>query len=220
MLETVRYLRDEHDDGRLFKMFEDTVLALVVKNYLEYDYVVGNPPYVNIKNIPDRSQEVYRELYDSAYGRFDLYVLFIERGLDLLNENGELGYITSNKFARSKYGQEIRRIISAEYSLAKYVDFGDTGVFEDATNYPCIFFVDGDRRRENIPYAKIHLPMENVLETVEENIGDTDVVSESFETSTFPSSELDEEIWAFTPKPVRNLVDKLSTSQSSLVDWF
>ncbi|PSP71219.1 restriction endonuclease, partial [Halobacteriales archaeon QH_9_66_26] len=218
MLETVRYLRDEHDDGRLFKMFEDTVLALVVKNYLEYDYVVGNPPYVNIKNIPDRSQEVYRELYDSAYGRFDLYVLFIERGLDLLNENEELGYITSNKFARSKYGQEIRRIISAEYSLAKYVDFGDTGVFEDATNYPCIFFVDGDRRRENIPYAKIHLPMENVLETVEENIGDTDVMSESFETSTFPSSELDEEIWAFTPKPVRNLVDKLDRRANETVE--
>ena len=53
MLETVRYLREEHDDGRLFKMFEDTVLALVVKNYMEYDYVVGNPPYVRSQNLPE-----------------------------------------------------------------------------------------------------------------------------------------------------------------------
>nr|WP_234402858.1 N-6 DNA methylase [Halarchaeum acidiphilum] len=106
ILGTVRYLREEHGDGRLFKMFEDTVLSLVVKNYMEYDYVVGNPPYVNIKNIPDSKQEWYKTLYKSAYGRFDLYVLFLERGLNWLTEDGELGYITSNKFTRSKYGQK------------------------------------------------------------------------------------------------------------------
>jgi type I restriction-modification system DNA methylase subunit len=218
ILGTVRYLKEEHGDGRLFKMFEDSVLSLVVKNYMDYEYVVGNPPYVNIKNIPDSNQEYYRELYDSAYGRLDLYVLFIERALNWLSEDGKLGYITSNKFARSKYGQEIRRIISTEYSLAKYVDFGDTGVFEDATNYPCIFFVDRNRSRESVPYAKIHLPIKNVLEIVEEHIGDEDMVSKSLETSTFPSSELDEEIWAFTPESVRNIVDKLDQTANETVE--
>jgi len=82
MLQTVRYLQKEYDDGRLFKMFEDTVLALVVKNYMEYDYVVGNPPYVNIQNIRTEQKDFIRTLYDSAVGQFDLYCPFYERGLD------------------------------------------------------------------------------------------------------------------------------------------
>jgi len=208
ILETVQYLKEVHNDGRLFKMFEDSVLALVVKNYMDYEYVVGNPPYVNIKHIPDENQEYYRELYDSAYGRFDLYVLFIERGLNLLSEDGKLGYITSNKFARSKYGKEIRRIITADYSLAKYVDFGDTEVFEDATNYPCIFFVDRDRTRSEVPYAKIHQEIENPLERIENEFGN-EVLTKSLEVSSYPTADLNEEIWAFTPKSARSLVDKL-----------
>lgn len=110
-------------------MFEDSVLALVVKNYMDYEYVVGNPPYVNIKNIPDSKQDWYKQLYNSAYGRFDLYILFLERGLEWLTEDGKLGYITSNKSTRSKYGQEIRRIITSQYSLSQYIEFGDISVF-------------------------------------------------------------------------------------------
>ncbi|MFC3958660.1 Eco57I restriction-modification methylase domain-containing protein [Halovivax cerinus] len=217
ILETVRYLKEEHNDGRLFKMFEDSVLALVVKNYMDYEYVVGNPPYVNIKHIPDASQEYYRSLYDSAYGRFDLYVLFIERGLNLLAEDGVLGYITSNKFARSKYGQEIRRLITSEYSLAKYIDFGDTGVFDDAVNYPCIFFIDRNRSQSQVPYAKLHKQIENPLETVEDYFGQ-DVLTESLEVSDFPTEDLNEEIWAFTPKPARALVEKLDRIAETTVE--
>jgi len=216
ILDTVRYLKEEHNDGRLFKMFEDSVLALVVKNYMDYEYVVGNPPYVNIKHIPDPSQEYYRDVYDSAFGRFDLYVLFIERGLNLLSEDGKLGYITSNKFARSKYGKEIRRLITSNYSLAKYVDFGDTEVFDDATNYPCIVFIDRDRSRTQVPYAKLHKKIENPLEAVEAHFGD-DILTDSFEVSSFPISDLNEEIWAFTPKPARSLVDKLRQDAETTV---
>jgi type I restriction-modification system DNA methylase subunit len=141
ILETVRYLREDHGDGRLFEMFEDSVLALVVKNYMDYEYVVGNPPYVRIKKLPNQDQKYYEKVYESVFGRFDLYVLFIERGLNWLSEDGILGFITSNKFTRSMYGREIRRIISDDYTLAEYVDFGDTGIFEDAANYPCMILV-------------------------------------------------------------------------------
>ena len=36
-----------------------TVLALVVKNYMEYDYVVGNPPYVRVQHLPDRQKMMF-----------------------------------------------------------------------------------------------------------------------------------------------------------------
>ncbi|WP_241432315.1 Eco57I restriction-modification methylase domain-containing protein [Halogeometricum borinquense] len=218
MLENVRYLKEEHNDGRLFKMFEDTVLALVVKNYMEYDYVVGNPPYVNIKYISDTAQERYTRLYDSAFGRFDLYVLFIERGLEMLTEDGELGYITSNKFARAEYGREIRRLISSEYSLAEYIDFGDTEVFKDATNYPCILFVDRDRNRKTVPYAKIRREQDNILDVVASHLGKENYLSDGIEISRYPSERLSEEVWTFTPEPVREVVTKLQQNGTTTVE--
>jgi hypothetical protein len=204
MLENVRYLQEEHNDGRLFKMFEDTVLSLVVKNYMTHDYVVGNPPYVNIKNIPESKQDWYKQLYNSAYGRFDLYVLFLERGLDLLSEDGKLGYITSNKFTRSRYGKNIRRIISTEYSLSQYVEFGDIDVFSDATNFASILIMDSDEDRTYVPYAKVHeAGNKNLFESIRNNLGDEEILTESLEVSTYPLSDLTEDNWRFTPHAVR-----------------
>lgn len=189
-------------------MFEDTIPSLVVKNYMEYDYVVGNPPYVNIKNIPDQKLDMYRRLYDSAYGRFDLYVLFLERGLNMLSENGKLGFITSNKFAKSNYGKEIRRIISSEYSLEQYIDFGDTGVFEDAVNYPCILIIGRDGTQP-ANYAKIRKKIDNPLAEIRSRLGKEEYVSDELEVSSYPQSEIDENNWRFTPQNVREIGSSL-----------
>ncbi|WP_135820790.1 Eco57I restriction-modification methylase domain-containing protein [Halostella litorea] len=217
VLGTVRYLRDEHGDGRLFKMFEDTVLALVVKNYMEYDYVVGNPPYVNIKGIPDARQETYERLYRSAYGRYDLYVLFLERGLGMLSADGRLGFITPNKFTRSNYGKEIRRIIAEEYSLASYVEFGDVDVFDDATNFACILTVDRDGSRTETPYAKVHRGSDGVLQDVRDRLGAAETVTEELELSTFPTDRLGADSWRFTPASVRSVAEKLDRNAATAV---
>lgn len=217
ILATVRYLKEDHGDGRLFKMFEDTVLALVVKNYMEYEYVVGNPPYVNIKNISDEKLDMYRDYYQSAYGRFDLYVLFIERGLNMLSENGKLGYITSNKFAKSKYGKNIRKIISDNFGLEQYIDFGDTGVFEDAVNYPCILIV-GRNKRASTHYAKIRRPIEDPLKRVRSLIGKEEFVSDDLEVSSYPQAEIGESTWMFTPEKVRNVGSQLQARAETTLD--
>lgn len=208
ILNTVEHLRRDHGDGRLFKMLEDSVLALVVKNFMKYEYVVGNPPYVNIKNINDEKQQWYKELYQSAYGRFDLYVLFLERGLDMLSEDGKLGYITSNKFAKSRYGKEIRNIISTEYNLEQYIDFGDTGVFEDAVNYPCILIVSREMDQP-VHYAKLRKKIDNPLDEIGPRLGKEEFVSDELEVSFYPQSEIGAENWRFTPEKVRELGSKL-----------
>lgn len=216
ILDTVRYLKEDHGDGRLFKMFEDTVLAVVVKNYMTYDYVVGNPPYVNIKNVKESKQTWYNELYDSAFGRFDLYVLFLEKGLGMLSENGKLGFITSNKFAKSKYGKEIRRIIGSEYALEQYIDFGDTGVFEDAVNYPCILIIG---RELNLPadYAKVRKQIDGPLDEIGTRIGKDEYVSDDLEVSSYPQTGITEENWRFIPSQVREIGASLVEQSPSTI---
>lgn len=107
-----------------------------------YNYVVGNPPYVRIQRLnANGSKQSYLKLFDSAVGRFDLYSLFIERGLQLLQPNGTLGYITSNKFMTTNAGKGIRKVISKNATIKHLFDLSDTKVFTAAV-LPCILILE------------------------------------------------------------------------------
>ena len=224
MLETVRYLRDEHDDGRLFKMFEDTVLALVVKNYLEYDYVVGNPPYVNIQNIRDEQKEVIRTLYDSAVGQFDLYCPFYERGLDwLVEDSGKLGFITPNQFMITDYGEKTREIILRASRIREIYDFRDSGVFEDATNYPAVVIFEDEsserlRNENSIRCVRIRANTgedtkreldEAVIESVREHRDEPGYTDELIDVFDYPQQRLGTDYWALMPPREQEVFDKI-----------
>ena len=110
-----------------------------------YDYVVGNPPYVRIQRLSTNgAKQSYLESFDSAVGRFDLYSLFIERGLQLLKPNGKLGYITSNKFMTTNAGKGIRKVISKKATVNHLFDLSDTKVFGAAV-LPCIVILENCR---------------------------------------------------------------------------
>jgi hypothetical protein len=82
--------------------------------------------------------EFYKQRYKSAsIGNYDIYVIFVEKGLNLLNGNGFLGFILPHKFFNANYGQPLRTIISEGKYLLHIVNFGDKQVFENATTYTC-----------------------------------------------------------------------------------
>lgn len=119
-----------------------------------YNYVVGNPPYVRIQRLSaNGSKQFYLESFDSAVGRFDLYFLFIERGLKLLKPNGKLGYITSNKFMTTNAGRGIRKVISKSSTVKHIFDLSDTKVFEAAV-LPCVLILEKcQSERETFPFG-------------------------------------------------------------------
>ena len=224
MLENVRYLQEEYDDGRLFKMFEDTVLALVVKNYMKYDYVVGNPPYVNIQNIRDDQKDMIRRLYSSAVGQFDLYCPFFERGLDwLVEEDGKLGFITPNQFMVTDYGEGTREIILKDSLVQEIYDFRDSGVFEDATNYPAVVILedepDKNARNDNTIRCVRVRPStdedtgreldEAVINSVREHRGEPGYSSELIDVFDYPQRQLGTDHWALMPPKEQKIFDKI-----------
>ncbi|MBI4557417.1 MAG: Eco57I restriction-modification methylase domain-containing protein [Candidatus Hydrogenedentes bacterium] len=111
-----------------------------------FDGVIGNPPYIRIQTMKEWAPvevEFYKEKYRSAAsGNYDIYVVFIERGLSLLNKGGLLGFICPHKFFNAKYGESLRALISTGKHLAEVVHFGDQQVFEGATTYTCLLFLD------------------------------------------------------------------------------
>jgi len=119
-----------------------------------FDAVIGNPPYIRIqalKEFAPKEVEFYKTKYQAAgKGNYDIYVVFVERSLQLLNQRGKLGFIVPYKFFNAKYGEPVRQVITQGNHLAEVVHFGDEQVFKNATTYTCLLFLESTARDEFI----------------------------------------------------------------------
>ena len=97
-----------------------------------FDVVIGNPPYVQLQSMIEISVKLKQQNFNTFEATGDLYVLFYELGVQLLKDNGFLGYITSNKWMRSKYGKSLRKYLSNKISLKVLIDLGKD-IFDAAT---------------------------------------------------------------------------------------
>jgi len=110
-----------------------------------FDAVVGNPPYIRIQALKEWAPlevEYYKKHYVAAgKGNYDIYVVFIEKGLSLLNGTGLQGFIVPHKFLNSQYGQPLRGILAKGRHLSQVVHFGANQVFASGTSYTCLLFL-------------------------------------------------------------------------------
>lgn len=110
-----------------------------------FDVVLGNPPYIRIQTMKEWAPaevEFYKQRYASASkGNYDIYVVFVERGLELLNSRGLLGYILPHKFFNAQYGEPLRQLIADGRHLSEVIHFGHQQVFEQATTYTTLLFL-------------------------------------------------------------------------------
>jgi hypothetical protein len=111
-----------------------------------FDAVIGNPPYIRIQIMTEWAPEevvYYKQRYTAASkGNYDIYVIFVEKGLNLLRKGGRLGFILPHKFFNAKYGEPLRRLLAAGNHLAEIIHFGDQQVFANATTYTCLLFLE------------------------------------------------------------------------------
>lgn len=120
----------------IYDLFEK--LPITVQNALKintndyFDYIVGNPPYIRLQNMNIEERQYIKDNYLSATGRFDLYVCFIEKSINLLKDGGKLSFITSNKYLTSNYGKGIRNFIRYNFEINLMFDLNDTKFFQAA----------------------------------------------------------------------------------------
>jgi len=103
-----------------------------------FDIVIGNPPYVRRTDIPDVDKAKYELSFQSAKGQYDLYLLFIEWGLQCMGETGNLVYINPIRFFNAEYGRCAREYIAKNYKISSVLDISQLDVFESALTYPCV----------------------------------------------------------------------------------
>ena len=91
--------------GDLAKSWVHTSDYLLDSIAVEVDFVVGNPPYIRLEQIPEGTATLYRQFYPAMRGRADLYIAFFEAALRQLKPGGACAFICADRWMRNQYGR-------------------------------------------------------------------------------------------------------------------
>lgn len=117
-----------------------------------FDCIIGNPPYFNIDTfgfgspIFDYLKNCYSDIY---MDKSDILFYFIKKAIDLLKDNGILGFIISNAFLFSDKAKKLRNYILEQSTILEIVNFEQYYVFKDAGITSCILILqkNGDKSK-------------------------------------------------------------------------
>ncbi len=102
-------------------------------DFLGFDCIIGNPPYIRQEEIPKKEKPLLEKQYKDFYAsRADLYTYFFALAFNLLKEKGFNAFITSNKYARAKYGAKLRELLLKKTTIFSYMELNALKVFESA----------------------------------------------------------------------------------------
>jgi hypothetical protein len=176
-----------------------------------FDCVIGNPPYVKLQNfrkVQGPVAEYLMEtrsadgapLYASARtGNFDLYLPFIEKGVDLLRPEGRMGFIAPNVWMMNEYGQGLRAAVKHGRSLDRWVDFKSFQVFDEVITYTALQFFRGTAV--------------DALRCAFVPDGDMSRIDWQAPDAVIPYRDLsDSAAWNLMPDAERKLIDRLKSS--------
>ncbi|MCD6102233.1 MAG: N-6 DNA methylase, partial [Candidatus Cloacimonetes bacterium] len=90
-----------------------------------FDVVIGNPPWVDIKGLDTNLVKYYFSRYATTENRINLYAIFIEKSLKLLNKNGNFSFIIPNSLLMKSSYFKLRKIILEEYHIENIVRLPD-----------------------------------------------------------------------------------------------
>lgn len=183
-----------------------------------FDAVIGNPPYIRIQSIREWAPKDvghYKKIYKSAKkGNFDIYVIFIEQALSLLNQEGWLGFILPHKFFQAEFASPIREIVTRGRHLQKIVHFGAEQVFANATTYTCLLFLNKSPQ-DAFQYSTVSSlqAIDAVFDAMEKGEPHPD-----YESALLPAPDAGGKEWEFFANEAGLVLQKLRQQPKTLGD--
>ncbi|MCQ2983317.1 class I SAM-dependent DNA methyltransferase [Helicobacter pylori] len=211
----IRALRKKLDDalsgGEYHNAFEWRFEFPEVLNdegdFLGFDCIIGNPPYIrqeHIKDIKPLLEKQYQDFYNSTA---DIYTYFFALAFHLLKEKGFSAFITSNKYARAKYGAKLREWLLKKTTIVSYMELNALKVFESAAVDTSI-----------MSFIKQTPPKESGFKYYEPTPNDKDDLKN---TPFLPMKQnaLSTESFIFANATLLDLRDKIESIGTPLKDW-
>ncbi|MGL2609700.1 DUF7149 domain-containing protein [Helicobacter pylori] len=176
-------------------------------DFLGFDCIIGNPPYIrqeHIKDLKPLLQKQYQDFYNSTA---DIYTYFFALALNLLKDKGFNAFITSNKYARTKYGAKLREWLLKKTTIVSYMELNALKVFESAAVDTSI-----------MSFIKQTPPKESVFNYYEPTENDKDDLKSTPHLS-MKQNALSTESFIFANATLLDLRDKIESIGTPLKDW-
>ena len=112
------------------------------------DFVIGNPPYIRLEEIPEKKTAMYRNGFSAMRGRADIYVAFYQAALYQLKPRGVCAYICADRWMLNDYGSALREFITTEgYNVRHIIEAHDVQAFEfDVSAYPAVTIIAREKQ--------------------------------------------------------------------------
>lgn len=178
-----------------------------------FDLVIGNPPYMRIQGIRQNAPEkadFYKKHYTSATGSFDLYIIFMERGMQFLKQQGILNYINPDKWVNASFGKGIRSFAVEKQNVHRLISFGAHQVFSACTYSSLVWM--GNEASDSILYAKIE-PPENTSVSLNDELSYIEFTPISYE-------RLSSDPWILAGGKVGSVLDRILSKTRCLGEIF
>ncbi|GAA8784914.1 class I SAM-dependent DNA methyltransferase [Helicobacter pylori] len=176
-------------------------------DFLGFDCIIGNPPYIrqeHIKDIKPLLQKQYQDFYNSTA---DIYTYFFALSFNLLKDKGFNAFITSNKYARAKYGAKLRELLLKKTTLVSYMELNALKVFESAAVDTSI-----------MSFIKQEPPKESVFKYYEPTLDDKNDLK-SARSLPMKQNALSTESFIFANASFLDLRGKMESVGTPLKDW-
>ncbi len=174
-----------------------------------FDVVIGNPPYVRQEKIKKDKPLLQKQNYEVFTSTADLYVYFYEKGYQLLKQQGVLAYITSNKWMRAKYGENMRKFLKEKTTIIKLIDFGGYRVFEQTVD-TCILLFKKEKPPKGHTFEFL---------TVPSNVEDLENYLENANWQKMEQEKLSNNGWTLGDDKVLSLKEKIEKVGKPLKEW-
>ncbi|BAW60175.1 class I SAM-dependent DNA methyltransferase [Helicobacter pylori] len=176
-------------------------------DFLGFDCIIGNPPYIRqeqIKDIKPLLQKQYQDFYNSTA---DIYTYFFALSYRLLQDKGFNAFITSNKYARAKYGTQLRELLFKKTTIVSYMELNALKVFESAAVDTSI-----------MSFIKQEPPKESRFKYYEPTPDDKSDLK-SARSLPMKQNALSTESFIFADATLLDLRDKMEGVGAPLKDW-
>ncbi|GAA8942300.1 class I SAM-dependent DNA methyltransferase [Helicobacter pylori] len=211
----IRALRKKLDDalsGREYQnafewRFEFPEVLDDEGDFLGFDCIIGNPPYIRQEHIKDLKPLLAKQYQDFYNSTADIYTYFFALAYHLLKEKGFSAFITSNKYARAKYGAKLREWLLKKTTLISYMELNALKVFESATVDTSI-----------MNFIKQTPPKESDFKYYEPTPNDKDDLK-STPSLLMKQNALSTESFIFANATLLDLRDKIESIGTPLKDW-
>lgn len=125
--------------------------------YVGFDVVIGNPPYISAialkKKVSALEYSYYKSEYSIAKGTVDLYVYFFELASRIGTKKSTLCYISPNRYLSASYGAALRAFLIGQYTFLTIGDYSNVTVFSEAQTYPVVSLLRKDKPSEDYKFS-------------------------------------------------------------------